>query len=139
MKCAEINDMILVDSSVWIDYFNGIDNGQTNYLHAHLGVKNFATGDLILVEVLQGFRAEKDFKKARELLSDLYFFDMIGQDMAYKAALNYRILKKRGFTIRKTIDVMIAIFCVENKLALLHNDRDFKATETVLELEVVKV
>jgi predicted nucleic acid-binding protein len=131
--------MILVDSSVWIDYFNGIDNGQTNYLHAHLGVENFATGDLILVEVLQGFRAEKDLKKARELLSELYYFDMLGQEMAYKSALNYRMLKKHGFTVRKTIDVIIATFCLQYKLALLHNDRDFKAIETALGLEVVKV
>lgn len=138
MKCEETKDMILVDSSVWIDYFNGIENRQTNYLHAGLGIEHFATGDLILTEVLQGFKAEKDFKKARELLSKLYYFDMVGAEMAYKAAINYRLLKKRGYTVRKTIDIMIATFCVENELALLHNDRDFKATETVLGLEVVQ-
>jgi len=139
MKCAEISDMVLVDSSVWIDYFNGIANPQTNFLDARLGLEHFATGDLILVEVLQGFKADKDFKRAKSLLGQLHYYDMLGNDIALKAALNYRLLKRRGFTIRKTMDVMIATFCVEHEIALLHNDRDFKSTEAQLGLKVVHI
>jgi predicted nucleic acid-binding protein len=130
--------MILVDSSVWIDYFNGIKNDQTNFLHAGLGNETFAIGDLILVEVLQGFKTEKAFKQANQVLTELFYFDMLGREIAIKTASNYRLLRRRGFTIRKTMDVMIATFCIFHNISLLHNDKDFKIAETQLGLEVIR-
>ena len=130
--------MILVDSSVWIDYFNGVKNSQTDYLFANLGLENFATGDLIMVEVLQGFKTEKVFRKAEDLFSELHYFDMVGGVTSLKAAKNYRLLKNRGFTIRKTIDILIATFCIENEVILLHNDKDFKMAESQLGLKIVQ-
>jgi predicted nucleic acid-binding protein len=117
--------MMLVDSGVWIDYFNGYDTKQTNTLHETLGVKPVAVGDLILVEVLQGFRADKDYKIAKSLFEDLIIFDLVGKDMAIKSAKNFRALRKSGITIRKPIDVIIATFCIERKLPLLFCDKDF--------------
>ena len=118
--------MILVDSSVWIDYFNGVDNQQTDTLNDVLGLKPIAIGDLILTEVLQGFKNDKDHKAAKQLLEDLVIFDLVGKDMAVKSADNFRILRKKGITIRKPVDVIIATFCIERKLPLLFIDRDFK-------------
>ena len=118
--------MILVDSSVWIDYFNGVDNKQTDLLHGTLGIRPVAIGDLILTEVLQGFRADNDYKNAKLLFDDLVFFDLVGKDMAIKSAENFRTLRKKGITIRKPTDVIIASFCIERKLPLLFSDKDFK-------------
>ena len=131
--------MILVYSSVWIDYFNGIENEQTNYLQANLGAQPFATGDLILAEVLQGFKTEKAFRQANSLFSELFYFDMLGKEVALKAASNYRLLRKRGLTIRKTMDIMIATFCMMHDMPLLHNDREFNAAETHLGLKRVNL
>lgn len=118
--------MIMVDSSVWIDYFNGVHNKQSDTLNELLGVRPIAIGDLILTEVLQGFRGDKDYKTAKSLFDDLVIFDLLGKDMAIKSADNFRILRKKGVTIRKPIDVMIATFCIERKLPLLFSDKDFK-------------
>ena len=118
--------MILVDSSVWIDYFNGVDNKQTDTLNDVLGLKPIAIGDLILTEVLQGFKNDKDHKSAKLLLEDLVIFDLVGKDIAIKSADNFRFLRKKGITIRKPVDVIIATFCIERKLPLLFIDRDFK-------------
>ena len=118
--------MILVDSSVWIDYFNGVDNKQTDTLNDVLGLKPIAIGDLILTEVLQGFKDDKDHKAAKLLLEDLVIFDLVGKDIAIKSADNFRFLRKKGITIRKPVDVIIATFCIERKLPLLFIDRDFK-------------
>ena len=118
--------MIGVDSSVWIDYFSGVDNAQTDKLHNTLDHKPIAVGDLILTEVLQGFRHEKDYKTARRLFEDLTIFEMLGLGMAIKSADNFRALRKKGITIRKTADVIIATFCIEQKLPLLFSDKDFK-------------
>jgi len=117
--------MILVDSGVWIDYFNGVDNQQTDTLNGTLGTKPVAVGDLILTEVLQGFRVDKDYMTAKSLFEDLIIFDLVGKDMAIKSAENFRTLRKKGITIRKPIDVIIASFCIERKLPLLFSDRDF--------------
>lgn len=129
--------MILVDSSVWIDYFNGRITRQTNTLDSLIGRELIVVGDLILTEVLQGFRNDKEFNKAGELLSDFIFKEMLGKEMAFKSARNYRILRKNGVTVRKTIDVIIATFCIEHDLSLLHSDRDFKAMEEYLNLRVI--
>lgn len=129
--------MILVDSSVWIDYFNGIDNRETDLLDALLGSEPLMTGDLILTEVLQGFRHDRDFRRARAALERLFFAPMVGHDIAIKSAGNYRVLRQRGFTVRKTIDVLIATFCIENGHTLLHSDRDFDAMVEGLGLRVL--
>ena len=118
--------MILVDSSVWIDYFNGVDNKQTDTLNDVLGLKPIAIGDLILTEVLQGFKNDKDHKSAKLLLEDLVIFDLVGKDIAIKSTDNFRSLRKKGITIRKPVDVIIATFCIDRKLPLLFIDRDFK-------------
>ena len=129
--------MILVDSSVWIDYFNGKITKQTNLLDSLFGSELIVIGDLILTEVLQGFQKDRDFKKSGKLLDSLIFRQMLGKEIAVKSAKNYRILRKKGVTVRKTIDVIIATFCIENNLPLLHSDRDFRPMEIHLNLKVI--
>jgi predicted nucleic acid-binding protein len=118
--------MILVDSSVWIDYFTGVDNKQTDTLDKTLGSRPVVVGDLILTEVLQGFRLDKDYQSAKALFDGLTVFDLLGKDMVLKSAENFRALRKRGITVRKTADVIIASFCIERKLPLLFSDKDFR-------------
>jgi len=117
--------MILVDSSVWIEYFNGIKNEHTDFLDTILGTEPVAIGDLMLTEVQQGFRSDSGFRKAKNLLTNLPVLSIVGEAHAIRAAENYRILRKKGITIRKTIDTLIATFCVEEEHALLFTDRDF--------------
>lgn len=117
--------MIMVDSSVWIDYFSGIDNPQTQRLDVALGSHPIVIGDLIMAEVLQGFRRDRDYQVARSLFQDLPVLPLLGRAMALKSAENFRALRKRGITIRKTADVIIATFCIANELPLLYSDRDF--------------
>lgn len=117
--------MIIVDTSVWIDYFKGLDTPETLALDSALGDEEVAIGDLILLEILQGFRVDKDYKVAKKHLTALHQFNMLTPDLAIKAADNYRKLRKQGITIRKTADVIIATFCIENRLPLLHADKDF--------------
>lgn len=117
--------MILIDSSVWVDYFNGQDTPQTAKLDALLGLEPLGIGDLILTEVLQGFRADADFIKAKELLLSLTLFNMLGVENAIRSAEHYRALRKRGVTIRKTADVIIATFCIVEGHSLLFSDKDF--------------
>ncbi len=129
---------LVVDSSVWIDYFNGKHSPQTNALDHALGAQEIIIGDLILTEVLQGFRSDSDFHHARELLRVFPAVSMLGADMAMamKAAENYRALRKRGVTVRKTIDVMIATYCIEHALSLLYSDRDFDPMVKHLGLQI---
>jgi len=129
--------MMVVDSSVWIDYFNGKITKQTNLLHSLLGNELIVVGDLILTEVLQGFQNDKDFKKVGELLDSLIFRQMLGKELAVKSAKNYRRLRKKGVTVRKTIDVIITTFCIANNLPLLHSDRDFNPMQKHLNLKVI--
>lgn len=117
--------MILVDSSVWIDYFRGVNTPQSDRLDTFLGSSVLVTGDLILLEVLQGFSRERDFNLARDLLASLVILELGGQDVAIQAAQNYRTLRARGVTVRKTIDTLIATRCIEEGLPLLYSDRDF--------------
>ena len=117
--------MILVDSSVWIDYFKGAITPQTDTLDRLLGHESVAIGDLVLAEVLQGFPDEKSFNQARKLLSSLILVDICGHDIAIQAARNFRALRNLGVTVRKTIDTLIATRCIESGFDLLHNDRDF--------------
>ncbi len=117
--------MILVDSSVWIDYFRGTATPQAEKLESLLGTEPIATGDLILTEVLQGFVSDRDFNQARKLLTSLVVVDLAGQDIAIQAAKNFRALRALGVSVRKTIDTVIATRCIESGLALLYSDRDF--------------
>jgi predicted nucleic acid-binding protein len=117
--------MVIVDSSVWIDYFNGRDISEVAALDRLLETELLGVGDLILAEVLQGFRQDKDYQTAKRLLTSLTVFEMLGAEMAMKSADNFRDLRKKGITVRKTIDVMIATFCIENGYKLLFSDKDF--------------
>lgn len=117
--------MILVDSSVWIDFFRGAVTPQTERLDGLLGSEPLVVGDLILAEVLQGFSSERDFNQARKLLTALDVVELGGQEMAIQAARNFRALRARGVTIRKTIDTLIATRCIESDYSLLFSDRDF--------------
>jgi predicted nucleic acid-binding protein len=118
--------MIVVDSSVWIDYFRGLSRPQTDKLDALLGAEPLAIGDLILVEVLQGFSSDQDFNQARRLLATLEPIDIGGHDIATLAANSHRALRALGITPRKTIDTVIATRCIVSGHALLHNDREFE-------------
>jgi len=117
--------VILVDTSVWIDYFNGANNRYTDNLDSALEEGAVAIGDLIFLEILQGFKTDRDHSRAKTTLESLDQFEMFGHRMALKCAENYRALRRKGKTIRKTTDVIIATFCIENQLPLLFSDRDF--------------
>ncbi len=129
--------MFLVDSSVWIAFFNGKVTPETLYLRDQADRSHIVVGDLILCEVLQGFRSEKDYQVAHDLLTRFRYFDLVGRGVALQAAQNYRILRKRGVTVRKTMDVLIATFCMTHGLQLLHDDRDFDPLEQYLGLQVL--
>ena len=128
--------MIVVDASVWIDYFSGTSNREADALDSILGEEQVIVGDLTLTEVLSGFRRDRDFRLASELFDTCEYRSMVGRDIAIKAAGNYRTLRARGVTVRKTIDVLIGTFCLVNDLPLLHRDRDFDPLEAHLGLRV---
>ncbi len=130
--------MILVDSSVWIGYFNGVINPQTDWLDSALGKEIIIVGDIILAEVLQGFKSDRDFNKAKELLSNFRFMEMLGQELAIESAKNYRFLRKKGVTVHKTIDVIIGTFCIHHNIPLLHDDQDFDPLTKHLGLRTVR-
>ncbi|MCK5872505.1 MAG: PIN domain nuclease [Methylococcales bacterium] len=117
--------MILVDTSVWIDYFNGKENALTNILDKALIDGLVAIGDLILLEILQGIKTERAYNKTKKTLAHLEQYEMFGHQMVEKCAENFRFLRKKGITIRKTNDVIIATFCIENNFPLLFGDRNF--------------
>jgi predicted nucleic acid-binding protein len=129
--------LILVDSSVWIDYFRGTIKLETEELDRLLGDELLAIGDLILTEVLQGFDNEREFHDARRMLSSLTVVELGGREIAIQAAKNLRALRKLGFTPRKTIDTVIATRCIESGYELLHSDRDFDPFVKHLGLRVV--
>ena len=117
--------MIVVDSSVWIDFFNGVSTPEVEQLDRLLGLTPLVVGDLILVEVVQGFRHERDVATARRLFHSMALLPMLGVHNAWKTAENYRKLRSKGITVRKTIDGIIATACMEAQLPLLFSDRDF--------------
>ena len=127
--------MIVVDSSVWIDFFNGVSTPEVERLDGLLGVTPLAIGDLILVEVMQGFGSERDVATARQLFRSLALLPMLGGSNPWKAAENYRQLRRQGITVRKTIDGIIATACIEANLTLLFSDRDFQPYVEHLGLE----
>jgi len=110
--------MILVDTSVWIDYFNGVDNFHTTALDLGLIEGTAAIGDIIFLEILQGFRKNSDYKNTKTRLSRLKHYEMFGHRMVNNYAENYRSLRRKGITIRSTTDVTIATFCIENNFLL---------------------
>ncbi len=117
--------MILADTSIWIDYLNGKESSLTNILDKALIDGLVSIGDLILLEILQGIKTEREYNKTRTALALLEQYEMFGHTMVEKCAENFRFLRKKGITIRKTNDVIIATFCIENNLPLLFSDRDF--------------
>jgi predicted nucleic acid-binding protein len=127
--------VIVVDSSVWIDFFRGTSTPEVEKLYGLLGRTPVAVGDLILVEVLQGFRNDQDVATARQLFRPLPVIEMLGRQQAFKAAENYRKLRSKGITVRKTIDGIIATACIEADLPLLFSDRDFQPYVEHLGLE----
>ena len=129
--------MVLVDTSVWIDYFNGAASRQTDRLDALLGTGSLLTGDLSLTELLQGFTRESDYRRARALMDELPYSDLVGRAVALQAAQYYRVLRTRGVTIRKTIDVLIATFCIVNDHVLLHADKGVAPLRRHLGLQVL--
>jgi predicted nucleic acid-binding protein len=129
--------MFVVDSSVWIDFFNGKFNQETEILDDALGSELVALGDIMLAEVLQGFRSDRDYRKARALLLSLDVANMLNTSIALRSAENYRSLRKKGATVRKTTDCIIATWCIENSIPLLYSDRDFQPFREHLGLQSV--
>lgn len=118
--------MTLIDTSVWIDYFNGNDTDETNQLDTLLYDGEAVMGDLIFLEILQGFRSDQQYETVRRKLAKLERYELFGDAMVLPCAQNYRTLRKLGITIRKTPDVIIATYCIENSVPLLFSDRDFR-------------
>ncbi len=129
--------MVIVDTTVWIDYLRGVENAETDWLDARLEGQRLGITDLILCEVLQGVSDEREFAKVQDDLLKFHVFSTGGSTLAIAAAQNYRKLRETGYTIRKTIDCLIATFCLQEKHHLLHRDRDFDCFEKVLGLHVV--
>ena len=129
--------MILVDSSVWIDFFRNQPTPQAEWLDHNLGIEGVVVGDLILAEVLQGFKDGRGFNEARRMLGQLKQITLGGEDLAVDAARNFRKLRTKGVTVRGTIDVIVATRCLLDGFRLLHSDRDFDAFEAHLGLRVV--
>ena len=130
--------MVLVDTSVWVDYFNGLETPRTDRLDQLLGSGRLLTGDLILAELLQGFAKDADYRTARRLLLELPCAELVGRDNALRAADYYRRLRKRGVTVRKTLDVLIGTYCIQHGHELLHSDRDFDSMQGHLGLRVLQ-
>jgi predicted nucleic acid-binding protein len=129
--------VILVDTSVWIDHLNNRQTNQVGTLRGLVGVVPLLVGDLILCEVLQGLRSEREAALVEQALHRFDLVSLVTPSLAVKAAANYRLLRGKGITIRKTIDLLIATFCIENRHALLHSDRDFDPIEAHLGLQVM--
>lgn len=126
LEADEVLEVILVDSSVWIDFFNDTASPEVEFLDSALGIQAIAIGDLIMTEVLQGFRSDKDFTTAKSALAEFEQLELLGAIRAVKAAAKFRELRKIGITVRKTNDVIIASYCIDEKIPLLFSDKDFK-------------
>lgn len=130
-------EVVIVETGVWVDFFRGIRNPQTEWVLRGAGRWTIGTLDLILCEVLQGVPKEADYAAIKAHMLELEVYSSGGQQMALESAENYRKLRKMGITIRTTIDCLIATYCIRHGLALLHKDRDFDPFETHLGLRVV--
>lgn len=129
--------MVIIDTTVWIDYLRGVSNKETDYLDREVARQRFGLTDLILCETLQGISDEKSFTRVLTELRKFELFETGGSDLAIQAARNFRHLRRRGRTVRKTIDCLIATFCLQHGHSLLHRDRDFDHFEELLDLTVV--
>lgn len=129
--------MVIIDTTVWIDYLRGVSNKETDYLDREVARQRFGLTDLILCETLQGISDEKSFTRVLTELRKFELFETGGSDLAIQAARNFRHLRRRGRTVRKTIDCLIATFCLQHGHSLLHRDRDFDHFEKLLGLTVV--
>lgn len=131
--------MVIVDTSVWIDYLRGADTPQSQWLNDRADQQRLGLTDLILCEVLQGMPNDSQAARVEEQLSKLVIFQTGGRRLAIASARNYRILRTHGRTARKTIDCLIATFCLMNKHSLIHNDHDYDydAFEKHLNLKVI--
>jgi len=130
--------MTIADSSVWIDYFNGVQNPQTDRLDTFLLHGSIHILDIILAEVLQGFRSKQDYQTAKELMLQLPCHNVLSRDLAVQSADYYRQLKENGITIRKTIDMVIATWCIHYQFPLLENDSDFVHIAGKLPLQLIR-
>jgi predicted nucleic acid-binding protein len=130
--------MVIVDTTVWIDYLRGIENAETHWLDLSLDSQRLGLTNLILCEVLQGISNQGTFAQVRDDLLKFHIFETGGVDLAIASAENYRILRQHGHTVRKTIDCLIATFCLQAGHELLHRDRDYKPFEVVLGLQVIR-
>lgn len=130
--------MIIADTSVWIDFFRGLEASHVKQLEIAIRADELFIGDLIITELLQGAKNDKSVKEIKDIISNLSTVSMVGESIAYKSAENYRKLRSQGITIRKTIDVIIATYCIESKAILIHNDRDFDPFESKLGLSVLR-
>jgi len=128
--------MILVDTSVWINYFNGTTNEKVELLDRALSEQSVLIGDIILTEILQGFNKDKDFNRAKQALAYLNCVQLVDKDLAIKAATNFRFLRSKGKTIQKTVDMLIGTWCIEHEVELLHNNKDFDHMATYLPLKI---
>jgi len=129
--------VVIVDTTVWVDYFHGVDNSETQWLDTELDRERLGLTDIILCEVLQGVRDDVVAKAVERSLLKLEVFELGGIALAREAAHNYRALRSRGYTVRKTIDCLIATFCLRGDHSLLHRDRDFDPFEKFLALSVI--
>ncbi len=129
--------MVMVDTSVWIDYFNGKISPQTNKLEELLAIEIVVLGDIILAETLRGFREDSHFMRAKMVLDDLDCFSITNKNLAKKSAENYRYLRKMGITVRKTTNRLIGTFCIEHQMPLLYCTRDFDPLRDYLGLRSV--
>ena len=130
--------MVIVDTTVWINYLRGAEDPQTLWFERELTRQRLGLTDLTLCEVLQGIRDQATFAQVRDNLLEFHLFETGGRDLAIAAAQNYRTLRQHGQTVRKTIDCLIATFCLEAGHELLHRDRDFDVFEKLLGLQVVR-
>lgn len=128
--------MILVDTSVWIDYFNGIESKQTESFDRILSEQSVLVGDIILTEILQGFDSDIEFRLAKQALDPLDCVHLGGKSLAIKAASNFRFLRSKSITIQKTADMLIGSWCIEHEVELLHNDKDFDQIAMQLPLHI---
>lgn len=129
--------MVIVDTTVWIDYLGGVQNPETNWLNLELGRQRLGLTDLNLCEVLQGIRDDRSFTRVQRELSKFEIFEACGAELAVAAARNFQRLRRQGHTARKTIVCLIATFCLRGGHALLHRDRDFAPFERVLGMLVI--
>lgn len=129
--------MVIVDTTVWIDFFRGTENPETAWLDSNLDRQRLGLTDLVLCEVLQGISDDGSFRKVQQDLCRFEIFEAGGVDMAISAVRNFQTLRRRGCTVRRTVDCWIATFCIRRQHMLLHRDRDFDPFERLLGLRVV--